>query len=678
MALSSMLLRVLLGTIFWATPWRTLPPMPMVASRLSLYLALPTLLLAVWLRGEWDQRWILLPLVGALWLGQVAAHHQWLKISRWLLIPSGVLVLVVIASFLIGEDQLSVDVWQQWLNHLPGTWEFFHSRPPILSLCMILGLSLNALLLSRLGLGSPVILLLMAMFGVWLGYRSLTPPPEYASSMTGIPLPILISLWLLWLAQTLALLPALKRYWRRILPPLIVGGLIALLAMISWQEQRRSDNLRLYAITASQGDNVAGLLASETASHLKAMRRFTSFWNMLGHVPTRSEWEQQAKRYHDDFGYFRNIAFVDLDGTVIRVYPLRGNQSVLGVNLYAADLISREALDRPLVYGIEGQTGIVDFIQGGRGVMSYLPVRDVVDGTLRGAVAMVVSVDNLLNSLLAQTPSQDRAVTLTGDEQLYFYYGPLGNLANWHYQKKVALGADELMLSIKPSLRWLQAQRARLPEITLIFGLLLAYLLHMVLYIYRRLTHQHHLVHQANLSLRKEMKARERLQREIEWIASHDELTQLPNRRELLRWMDDYRDPLPLALLICDLDHFKSVNDHLGHLEGDRYLKTIAQYCRAPVERAGGIFARYGGEEFVACLPRCDRKTASEIAEALRRAVADSGLALPDDRPVTLSIGVSVGERLPLHRDRLFQAADDSLYRAKQGGRNRVVLAEAI
>ncbi|OLO05181.1 hypothetical protein BTW07_06145 [Salinicola socius] len=652
--------------------------MPMVVSRLSLYLALPILAFAIWPSDEPDQRWVLMLLLGVLWLGQLAALHHCLKVSRWLLIPTGILTLTIIASFLIGEDWLSVDAWQRWLDMLPGNWELFRSRPPILALCMVFGLILNVLLLSRLGLGSPILLLLVAMGGAWLSYRSLTPPPQYASSMNGVPLPILAALWLFWVAHCVALYPTLRCYWRRILPPLMVGGLIALLAMISWQEQRQTDNRRLYEIAASEGSNIATLMATETSSHLEAMRRFTSFWNMLGHVPTRSEWEQQAKTYHDDFGYFRNIAFIDLDGTVIRVYPLRGNQSVLGVNLYDSDPQSRDALDRPLVYGIEGQTGIVDFIQGGRGVISYLPVRDVVDGTLLGAVGMVVSVDNLLNSLLAQTDNQDRAVTLSGAGQLYFHYGPVGDLADWRYQQTVALGTDRMTLSVKPSFHWLQAMRARLPEITLVFGIFLAYLLHMVLYIYRRLSNQHHLANQANASLREEIKERERLQQEIEWIARHDELTQLPNRRELLRWMDAYRDPLPMALLICDLDHFKSVNDHFGHLEGDRYLRTIAKSCRLPVERAGGMFARYGGEEFVACLPHCDRQTAGEIAETLRRAVAESGLIRPDDEPVTLSIGVSIADTLPLHRDRIFQAADDSLYRAKQGGRNRVVLAEAI
>jgi diguanylate cyclase (GGDEF)-like protein len=650
----------------------------MVVSRLSLYLALPILLLAIWPGYESEQRWVLLPLVGVLWLGQLVASHDWRRTSRWLLIPAGLLTLAIISSFLIAEDWLSVDVWQRWLDDLPGHWELFHSRPPILSLSIVFGLILNVLLLSRLGLGSPILLLLVAMGGSWLSYRSLTPPPEYASGMVGISLPILGSLWLLWFAQSLVLFPMLRRYWRRIVPPLMVGGSIALLAMISWQEQRQTDNQRLYDLAADEGNDIATRLASETVAHLEAMRRFTSFWNMMDHVPTRSEWEQQAKRYHDDFSYFRNIAFIDLDGTVIRVYPLRENQSVLGVNLYASDPSASEALDRPLVYGIEGQTGIIDFLQGGRGVVSYLPVRDAVDGTLRGAVAMVVSVDNLLNSLLAQTDNQDRAVTLSGGDRLYFHYGPLGGLADWRYQQTVALGADRLTLSVKPSLHWLEANRDRLPDITLVFGILLAYLLHMVLYIYRRLTHQHRLAHRTNVSLREEIRERERLQQEIEWIARHDELTQLPNRRELLRWMDTQRDTLPLALMICDLDHFKNVNDHFGHLEGDRYLKTVAQCCRLPVERAGGMFARYGGEEFVACLPGCDHHRAEEIAETLCRAVADSGLVQPDGEPVTLSIGVSVTDTLPMQRDRIFQAADDSLYRAKQNGRNRVVLADAI
>ncbi|WP_110649812.1 diguanylate cyclase [Salinicola peritrichatus] len=646
-----------------------------LASRFALYLALPALLLGTWPDMSPDQRWVLMPLMGLLWFGQLASQHQWIRASRWLLIPTGLLALTIVANFLIAENWITVAAWQHWLDTLPGGWLLYHLRPPILSACMIFGLALNLLLLSRLGLGSPMLLLLILFSGAWLSYRALAPLPVHVTSTVVAPSGVIVALWLLWLSQLLDLLPILRRYWRRILPPLTVGATIALLAMISWQEQRRADDDHLYRLIANDGDRIASLLASETDAHLKAMRRFTSFWDMLGHVPTRSEWEQQAKRYHDDFSYFRNIAFIDFSGTVIRVYPRRGNQALVGINLFDAQPDNRAALERPLVWGIEGKTGIVDFLQGGRGVISYLPVRNSVNGTLLGAVGMVVSIDTLLNSLLLHTDNHAQAVTLSGVDQLYFHYGPVGDLANWRYAQQVPLGADRLTLSVQPSLNRLLELRSRLPEVTLIFGILLAYLLHTVLYIYRRLAHQHRLAKAANDSLRQEMDKRERLQQEMEWMARHDELTQLPNRRQLLRWIDEQSEHLPLTLMICDLDHFKSVNDHFGHLEGDRYLKSLAQRCRAPVEKAGGLFGRYGGEEFVACLPHCDRARAALIADELRLAVYHSDLVLPNGRPVTLSIGISVCENAPVNRDQMFQLADESLYRAKQRGRNRVELA---
>ena len=234
------------------------------------------------------------------------------------------------------------------------------------------------------------------------------------------------------------------------------------------------------------------------------------------------------------------------------------------------------------------------------------------------------------------------------------------------------IGADTLTLSVQPDLDLLLRQRDRVPEITLVFGLVLAYLVHMVLYVYRRLAQQHRLVSQTNDSLRHEITQRERLQGEIEWLARHDELTQLPNRRQLMNWLDEHQQALPLALMICDLDHFKRINDHFGHLTGDRYLATVAACCRDKIEAAGGIFARYGGEEFVACVPRCDRQQAKRLAESFRQALAASELVQPDGQPVTLSIGVSVTGGGPLQREALFQAADESLYRAKQNGRDRV------
>ncbi|WP_110677124.1 diguanylate cyclase [Salinicola sp. RZ23] len=643
-----------------------------LVSSLTLYLSLPLIVWTLWSGEDPAQRWVLAPLLGLLALGQWLSWQRWIALSRWLLIPTALVTLGILASVMISESWIATATWQGWLDRLPGDWTLYQVRPSPLTLAALFTLMLNLLLLSRLGLGSPVLLLLVAGCTALVSARSLLPAPPHASALIGAPPALLAALWLLWGSQLARLVAPLMRYWQRILPPLAIAGTIMLVVLFGWQQQRQNDNDRLFAQIANDGDRIATLLATETEAHLKAMRRFASFWDMLGQIPTRSEWERQAKRYYEDFGYFRDIAFIDRDGKVLRVYPLRGNQSLLGINLYQSQARANAVLDRPLVYGIEGQTGIIDFLQGGRGVISYLPVRDIVDGELLGAVGMVVSVDNLLKSLLRQTHSRDRAIMILDHKQVYFHGGPLANLSDWRYQRPVRIGADTLLLSVQPDLDLLLRQRDRVPEITLVFGLVLAYLVYMVLYVYRRLAQQHRLVSQTNDSLRHEIAQRERLQGEIEWLARHDELTQLPNRRQLMNWLDEHQQALPLALMICDLDHFKRINDHFGHLTGDRYLATVAACCRDKIEDAGGIFARYGGEEFVACVPRCNRQQALHLAESLRLSVAETELVQPDGRPLTLSIGVSVTGGGTLQREPLFQAADESLYRAKQNGRNRV------
>ena len=126
----------------------------------------------------------------------------------------------------------------------------------------------------------------------------------------------------------------------------------------------------------------------------------------------------------------------------------------------------------------------------------------------------------------------------------------------------------------------------------------------------------------------------------------------------------------PLALMIVDVDHLKSVNDRFGHLAGDGVLKDIAG-CLTRVLRGGDRVFRFGGEEFVAICEDLSPKGAAEYAEALRAAV-ERDIALPDGRPVTVSIGVanSFGDGTTLNA--LLSTADARLYAAKDGGRNRM------
>jgi diguanylate cyclase (GGDEF)-like protein len=171
-----------------------------------------------------------------------------------------------------------------------------------------------------------------------------------------------------------------------------------------------------------------------------------------------------------------------------------------------------------------------------------------------------------------------------------------------------------------------------------------------------------------------------RLNRQLAQLAAHDSLTRLLNRNGLDDAMKHHfgsRSREPVTLLLVDIDHFKTVNDSHGHATGDAVLQTVARVLEHRV-RAGDFVARTGGEEFVVGCIGAEPALATALGERLREAVAQSATPLPGGRGAagcTISIGISH----PF--DRLEQwgtasvEADQALYRAKQSGRNRVVVA---
>lgn len=128
---------------------------------------------------------------------------------------------------------------------------------------------------------------------------------------------------------------------------------------------------------------------------------------------------------------------------------------------------------------------------------------------------------------------------------------------------------------------------------------------------------------------------------------------------------------------MCDVDHFKKVNDEWGHPAGDMILKNIAQIFTRN-KRESDLFARYGGEEFVFLLPEMSKADAIKSAERLRKAVESYKFSIDDKMiPITISLGVSSyrGKDIPTI-ETMIAAADKALYFAKEHGRNQVASAE--
>jgi len=165
---------------------------------------------------------------------------------------------------------------------------------------------------------------------------------------------------------------------------------------------------------------------------------------------------------------------------------------------------------------------------------------------------------------------------------------------------------------------------------------------------------------------------------EIYRLTTVDGLTQVFNKRYFMEALEREmsraaRYRRELSLIMFDIDHFKKINDSLGHLAGDLVLKQLAATVRAKIRRED-ILARYGGEEFAILLPEIEHQNAQQFAEKIRKLVEKQAFKFEQSKiAVTVSVGVSSAGAEVLNANDLVKAADDRLYQAKEGGRNRVV-----
>jgi diguanylate cyclase (GGDEF)-like protein len=166
---------------------------------------------------------------------------------------------------------------------------------------------------------------------------------------------------------------------------------------------------------------------------------------------------------------------------------------------------------------------------------------------------------------------------------------------------------------------------------------------------------------------------------EIYRLMTFDGLTRVHNKRAFETALErevsrSHRYRRPLTLLLFDIDHFKRVNDECGHLAGDAVLRQLASLISANIRRED-LLARVGGEEFALVLPEIARDHAASVGEKLRLLVERTPCRFEDESmPITCSFGVAeLGLTPPMGATELYKLADEKLYAAKRGGRNRVV-----
>ncbi|MGS2744757.1 diguanylate cyclase domain-containing protein [Halomonas sp. LS-001] len=639
---------------------------------------------AIFHRSTW-----LLALASAVVIADVFSHPRFagvvllvLMLAHWAikfrcaLTSQSIAALVIVLllpgtlSYITPEAWVNTVQWQRLSPPLITDTSVDNWRAPLLTtLCMQL-LALSLVLRSQVHIGAPLLLTatlcLLAMQLIDILFPLINTPLLHYTS--GLPTLASIGLLLAW--QYVQAKPDWQRK-RHLSYALWPAALLVVVTLLLWQQQHRQAEKSLHAMSAEEGQRLAIQLTQEIVAQRQAMRRFAHFWTLLDSPPNDVQWTQQASVYHADFRYFLNIAFIDTTSRIQHVYPPTSlNLAAQGQRLYQVQPSGRGALEPALEGARTASTEVIELLQGVPGIVTYWPVRQA-NGRLVGAAAMAISIPMLADTLFAELDPAHGQVRWHENSHVLASFGDLTHPGPWQHRYALSLAESPLTLTFQPRRDYLLTHLPRLPSIGLGIGLILAYLLYLVVYTFRQLGEQNRNVRFNNHTLQSEIEKRGRLQREIEWLAHHDDLTGIANRRHVLEQIHSQQDRRPFSLIMCDIDNFKHVNDQLGHLVGDDYLIATA---RLGVDVVGerGIFARYGGEEFISLLPGVDHDQAKTIAEQLRQRLQATKLLHADGKPLTLSAGVITLQAGELVLPRLVQLADEALYRAKENGRNRV------
>ncbi|WP_442487657.1 diguanylate cyclase [Halomonas litopenaei] len=619
-----------------------------------------------------------LVLGGLIGLAQLAWYRQRLVLSLTLVVAVLAALLIGVAGDILPQGWLSLATFDPPApldtGHPRLSWQWPGLADSLLLACLALSLALR----TRASLGTPLLHAIAALLWGSLAYQLASPetlpplaPPAGPWALAGNGL--------LLLTQFLAVVTG----WRHSMPSLLralgPGLLIATATVLLWCQQDSEANRQLFERAQRETDRLSATMTDRIDDTLRAMHRFHLVWEIDQRLPSASMWRHEARSFLNDFPELPLLALIDPSGRVDHLYPDDNSyQAYPGMQLLDG------ALDKPLVEVLRQSfhqheavsSDILPLPGGGWGIIHFLPIHAVDGGRLLGSVAMVFNLDAFAANLLPALAHVPDAMTLTlkdGDSTLWRVPASAAH-SPWRLVSDVRLLSHTLHLELSPDRLLLEHLKLHYPSSTLCTGLTMAMLLYLLLFSRHQQRQQHRQIAGTNLELRREMRRRSRLQKDIEWLAGHDDLTGLANRRTFLASLPTDAGQNPLSLLLCDLDHFKRINDQQGHQAGDQALKRFAT-CAQNLLPQGGVLARYGGEEFVVYLPQGDIARVHEWAEHLRREVQACGVQHEDGSPMTVCIGLITQTEGPVVPRDLLHRADMALYRAKRLGRNRVEVA---
>lgn len=453
---------------------------------------------------------------------------------------------------------------------------------------------------------------------------------------------------------------------KQVLVTAITGILLTILA---FGFIRQSENQNVRDALDHEAFNIQREIRQNMTEHLFATEMMAREWEQSGQ-PIAEHWLQDAELISLYYQSVQGVVFLSPDLTIEHFYPPHRQPQLLGIKFADSDLVNILQSSTGNRHAMVGEAGNLGRLSSDVAMYSRLET----DKT-QGFLGFIISLQDLFNNVIRGNIAEGFQLSLSQHEQtLYQFAGDISLQNNWMVQRDLQVLGNSWQMNLWLTPDKLSELRGGFAVAVLITGLLISAMATFVVYILAQSRYKAQQLADANIELYSEIDERERIEKQMAYLAEHDALTKLINRNALMRiLMEHLRDQETskhTAILFIDLDRFKEVNDALGHTVGDELLRRVARRI-SKLAPANSRLARSGGDEFLlAVLTPQSTQAVIQLTQQLIKAL-DSHFFVDDyELFISASIGIAFAEDADFNAEYLIRNADTALYQAKDNGRN--------
>lgn len=442
-----------------------------------------------------------------------------------------------------------------------------------------------------------------------------------------------------------------------------------LISLAAFGYLRFGENQAAREALQTEAFNIQREIRQNMTAHLFATELLAREWEQSDQAISTS-WQRDAELITLYYQSVHGLVWLSPELVIKRYYPPSRQPQLLGTRFDDAELVERLMTSSGNRHAMVGGAGNLGRLSSDIAMFARLERNNK-----QGFLGLIISMQDLLNNVIRGNIAEGFQLSLSRDGQtLYQFAGDTSLRDSWAEQRELQILGSSWQLNIWITAKKLAQLRGGISIAILVAGLLITAMLTFVTFILAQSRYKAQQLADANIELYTEIDERERIEKQMAYLAEHDALTNLINRNALMRILSerlkDREKSANSAILFIDLDRFKEVNDALGHTVGDELLRRVSRRISKLAPKNSRL-ARSGGDEFLlAVLQPDNRQQIIDLTKQLLKAL-DSHFFVDDyELFISASIGIAFADDADFNAEFLIRNADTALYQAKDNGRN--------